>query len=352
MEERIISGEISNFDERFEQSLRPQFLSQYIGQEKVKDNLGIFIEAAKGRSESLDHVLLYGPPGLGKTTLPHPEPISSTRWPGCTLGQIEDAVDLAVLRRQQVVTRFEPGRGCTSASGSKKELEEVVGQVIVAMDVLPSPGRGVLLGGRRPALPRVPQGLQGPGHQDGHPAAENPQHCRELIGRRVRQPASKLISGTRRCGALAPVACQPPVVISPVIHASPKPIRPSAPNRAKKSAGRSESRRGPPAPHVVPSGKARVIGRFLIAALASFWAIAACTGAFGISNNPGHTPADGRGMARGRLGLSSAMVVLPLLSYLGVSPMGALPVSRAGFYLVPVIRSKALSGWVGGLGNS
>ncbi len=69
MEERIISGEISNFDERFEQSLRPQFLSQYIGQEKVKDNLSIFIEAAKGRSESLDHVLLYGPPGLGKTTL-------------------------------------------------------------------------------------------------------------------------------------------------------------------------------------------------------------------------------------------------------------------------------------------
>ncbi|WP_318615163.1 Holliday junction branch migration DNA helicase RuvB [Sporosarcina sp. YIM B06819] len=69
MEERVISGEASNFDERFEQSLRPQFLSQYIGQEKVKDNLGIFIEAARGRSESLDHVLLYGPPGLGKTTL-------------------------------------------------------------------------------------------------------------------------------------------------------------------------------------------------------------------------------------------------------------------------------------------
>ncbi len=69
MEERVISGEASNFDDRFEQSLRPQFLSQYIGQEKVKDNLGIFIEAAKGRGESLDHVLLYGPPGLGKTTL-------------------------------------------------------------------------------------------------------------------------------------------------------------------------------------------------------------------------------------------------------------------------------------------
>ncbi|CAM3112077.1 Holliday junction branch migration DNA helicase RuvB [Filibacter tadaridae] len=69
MEERVISGDVTNFDERFEQSLRPQFLSQYIGQEKVKDNLSIFIEAARGRNESLDHVLLYGPPGLGKTTL-------------------------------------------------------------------------------------------------------------------------------------------------------------------------------------------------------------------------------------------------------------------------------------------
>jgi len=64
-----MSGETTDFDESFEQSLRPQLLSQYIGQEKVKDNLSIFIEAARGRSESLDHVLLYGPPGLGKTTL-------------------------------------------------------------------------------------------------------------------------------------------------------------------------------------------------------------------------------------------------------------------------------------------
>ncbi|GKW46832.1 Holliday junction branch migration DNA helicase RuvB [Planococcus sp. NCCP-2050] len=69
MEERVIGGEISEFDERFEQSLRPQFLSQYIGQQKVKHSLEIFIEAAKMREESLDHVLLYGPPGLGKTTL-------------------------------------------------------------------------------------------------------------------------------------------------------------------------------------------------------------------------------------------------------------------------------------------
>lgn len=69
MTERVISSEISTFDEPFEQSLRPQFLSQYIGQEKIKHNLEIFIEAAKMRSESLDHCLLYGPPGLGKTTL-------------------------------------------------------------------------------------------------------------------------------------------------------------------------------------------------------------------------------------------------------------------------------------------
>ena len=49
--------------------LRPQVLSEYIGQDKVKENLNVFIEAAKLRKESLDHVLLYGPPGLGKTTL-------------------------------------------------------------------------------------------------------------------------------------------------------------------------------------------------------------------------------------------------------------------------------------------
>ncbi|ALS78966.1 MULTISPECIES: Holliday junction branch migration DNA helicase RuvB [Planococcus] len=69
MEDRIIDSEVTEFDDRFEQSLRPQYLSQYIGQHKVKHNLQIFIEAAKMRQESLDHVLLYGPPGLGKTTL-------------------------------------------------------------------------------------------------------------------------------------------------------------------------------------------------------------------------------------------------------------------------------------------
>ena len=67
--ERIISTEITTEDEKLEQGLRPNSLSEYIGQKKAKDNLRVFIEAAKKRGESLDHVLLYGPPGLGKTTL-------------------------------------------------------------------------------------------------------------------------------------------------------------------------------------------------------------------------------------------------------------------------------------------
>ena len=69
MSERILSGEAIGQDEYIELSLRPQMLTQYIGQQQVKDNLKIFIEAARLRGESLDHVLLYGPPGLGKTTL-------------------------------------------------------------------------------------------------------------------------------------------------------------------------------------------------------------------------------------------------------------------------------------------
>lgn len=68
-EERIISATEQNDDTLFENNLRPLLFSQYIGQNKVKENLKIFIDAAKMRNESLDHVLLYGPPGLGKTTL-------------------------------------------------------------------------------------------------------------------------------------------------------------------------------------------------------------------------------------------------------------------------------------------
>ena len=69
MDDRVVSSEATKDDDQYELSLRPQNLVQYIGQDKVKENLKIFIEAAKMREESLDHVLLYGPPGLGKTTL-------------------------------------------------------------------------------------------------------------------------------------------------------------------------------------------------------------------------------------------------------------------------------------------
>ena len=68
-EERIIGAESSEEDETIELSLRPQLLAQYIGQDKVKSEMKIYIKAAKQRDEALDHVLLYGPPGLGKTTL-------------------------------------------------------------------------------------------------------------------------------------------------------------------------------------------------------------------------------------------------------------------------------------------
>ncbi len=67
---KIISPELEDFEEeRLEKSLRPKVLADYIGQDKVKENMKIYIEAAKKRGEPLDHVLLYGPPGLGKTTL-------------------------------------------------------------------------------------------------------------------------------------------------------------------------------------------------------------------------------------------------------------------------------------------
>ena len=69
MEKRVISTQIQEEDIKIEKSLRPQTLSDYIGQEKAKENLKVYIEAAKNRGESLDHVLFYGPPGLGKTTL-------------------------------------------------------------------------------------------------------------------------------------------------------------------------------------------------------------------------------------------------------------------------------------------
>ncbi|AFA48085.1 Holliday junction branch migration DNA helicase RuvB [Acetobacterium woodii] len=69
MKERIITSDFTELDVEIEKNLRPQGLDEYIGQQKVKKQMSIFIKAAQKRNESLDHVLLYGPPGLGKTTL-------------------------------------------------------------------------------------------------------------------------------------------------------------------------------------------------------------------------------------------------------------------------------------------
>ena len=97
-DERLVDGMAEATEQAFEQTLRPQVLGEYIGQERVKSNLGIFIQAARQREEPLDHVLLYGPPGLGKTTLAHviaremEAPIRVTSGPA-----IEKSGDLAAI---------------------------------------------------------------------------------------------------------------------------------------------------------------------------------------------------------------------------------------------------------------
>ncbi len=105
MEERLITPNITGEDDLFEVSLRPRRLEDYVGQSKAKENLRIFIQAALSRQEALDHVLFYGPPGLGKTTLANiiasemGVNIKSTSGP-----VIEKAGDLAA-----VLTNLEPG---------------------------------------------------------------------------------------------------------------------------------------------------------------------------------------------------------------------------------------------------
>ena len=70
-DDRFITSTKNLTDAEIENSLRPTSFNEYVGQNKIKESLKVYIEAAKTRKESLDHVLLYGPPGLGKTTLSH-----------------------------------------------------------------------------------------------------------------------------------------------------------------------------------------------------------------------------------------------------------------------------------------
>ncbi len=105
MKERLVSPQLSEEEQIIEGSLRPHRLAEYIGQEKIKDNLSILLEAARRRNEPVDHVLLYGPPGLGKTTLCNIISVEMGVSMKTTSGPaIEHAGDLA-----SILTGLQPG---------------------------------------------------------------------------------------------------------------------------------------------------------------------------------------------------------------------------------------------------
>src|SRR4051812_50091671 len=107
---RIVSAELHSeadgmTEQHLEKSLRPSYLGEYIGQKKVKENLSLFMEAARGRGDALDHVLLAGPPGLGKTTLAHIIAHEMGTQIHCVTGpNVEKKGDLAAI-----LTNIQPG---------------------------------------------------------------------------------------------------------------------------------------------------------------------------------------------------------------------------------------------------
>ena len=234
---------------------------------------------------------------------PQPEPISSTCMPGPTVARSRMPSILRSWAACEVVARLEPGGG-VGQGRVEEQLEELVGQVVVPVDVLPGARRGVLLARRDAALPGAPQPLQRPRDQHGHPAGQHLQRGRQLVG----CPRS-------RAGRAADHGRPRPSPRIPAIRSSGR--RSSRPRRSRSARRRRAGRRSCPAgrsaaaglrrPSWCRPGRRSVIGRRSTAALASRRAMPACTGTRGTSNRPGQTPADGRGTTGGRLGLSNAM---------------------------------------------